>query len=130
VRIPKGGGTLIEAPIDEKTGQEIPPSVGILMADILPTGYFAAKQALEHPNLAPLLNSQLVSMSVGFVDSSYASEVPTPTADINPVYTFAVIGLGPVGVVSYLEHIRAIDASLIGSVCSCCTYRSLGIPPG
>ncbi|KAG8832257.1 hypothetical protein FRC17_001654 [Serendipita sp. 399] len=114
VRIPKAGGTLIEAPVDENTAREITPSIGILLADILPTGYFAAKQALEHPNLVPLLHPQLASMGVGFVDSIYATEVSTSPIDSTAVFSFAVIGLGPVGVCAlvalidrlllYLEH--------------------------
>ncbi|KAG8749565.1 hypothetical protein FRC14_001258 [Serendipita sp. 396] len=112
VRIPKAGGTLIEAPVDENTGHEIAPSIGILLADILPTGYFAAKQALEHPNLVPLLHPKLISAGIGFIDPAYASEVSASSADSVAGLTFAVIGLGPVGVCALVALIDRLILQL------------------
>jgi threonine dehydrogenase-like Zn-dependent dehydrogenase len=108
IRIPKAGGTLIPIQVahslisnDHVEKEEIiPPEMAILLADILPTGYFAALQAFQHPNLAFLLGGGVA----GLVDQTFAEEV-VDNSDAKGAHsegrlmTFAVIGLGPVGVV-------------------------------
>lgn len=72
---------------------DLPPMIAILLADILPTGYFAALQAFRHPNLGSSLGG-----IQGLVSQVFAEEVVEPVKDTR-VLKFAVIGLGPVGVV-------------------------------
>jgi hypothetical protein len=114
VRVPKAGGTLFKIPPDgATTAEEIArwkaisdPSL-LLLADILPTGVFAVTQALQHPNILPIVNSK------PFLTSSLAQESATelssvtllteglpPLTDADKRLTIAVIGLGPVGLVS------------------------------
>jgi hypothetical protein len=105
IRIPKAGGTLIsihaDGPFMSGTQQEtIPPEIAILLADILPTGYFAALQAFQHPNLAFPLGRGIVEL----VDQTFAEEAvdmldAKEGSGERRLLTFTVIGLGPVGVV-------------------------------
>jgi threonine dehydrogenase-like Zn-dependent dehydrogenase len=66
VRVPKAGGTL--RTIDDLG---VPMETAILLGDILPTGFWAVRQAMEHPNIVKLNRTSTL--------------------------TIAVIGLGPVG---------------------------------
>ncbi|KZT64642.1 hypothetical protein DAEQUDRAFT_678176 [Daedalea quercina L-15889] len=100
-RIPKAGGTLfsLTALAQSTAGAlEIADSSLLLLADILPTGVFAAVQALQHPKLSPILTG-----------SAYPSIQSLP----NRILTLAVVGLGPVGVCAavgllhLMEDIRA-----------------------
>lgn len=78
--------------------KEIPPKLAILLADILPTGYFAAVQAFRHPNLSASLDR---GERNGFMDSLYLKEIENlPNPDSGYEIRFAIIGLGPVGLVS------------------------------
>ena len=66
----------------------------ILLADILPTGYFAALQLLQHPKLAPLLSGSPYprpTLEPGLAEKP----INVPTDPLN----IATIGLGPVGTV-------------------------------
>ena len=99
IRIPNAGGSLLPAIspstsfpsqahseeallAEDKLRQE---ALALLLADILPTGYFAAKQAWEHPNLSGMLNQ-----------IRDCPDEPTIQLAIH----FAILGLGPVGLVS------------------------------
>ena len=98
--MPYAGGTLFrldDVKPDPATGSRLTAladSSLLLLADILPTGYFAALQLLHHPKLLPLLSG-----------NSY----PRPTLAPGPVgesatapsgvFSVALIGLGPVGIV-------------------------------
>ena len=98
IRIPNAGGSLIPAlalppppqaqsqshgsSIEDTLRQE---ALSLLLADILPTGYFAAKQAWEHPNVRQMLNQIRAS-----------PDEPRIQLAIH----FAILGLGPVGLVS------------------------------
>lgn len=101
VRVPCAGGTLFrldDIEPDQATGSRptaLTDSSLLLLADILPTGYFAALQLLQHPKLLPLLSG---------------GPYPSPTLALsNPIgglttaprdaLSFALIGLGPVGIV-------------------------------
>ncbi|KAJ7688220.1 chaperonin 10-like protein [Mycena olivaceomarginata] len=89
VRVPKAGGTLfnlsdpkswhstLSPEMKEKALAGIADSSLLMLADILPTGVFAALQALNHPKVLPALSGR-----------------PWPA---NRMLTFAIIGLGPVG---------------------------------
>ena len=95
IRIPNAGGSLIPAisfpspsqeqtlsTADDKLRKE---ALALLLADILPTGYFAAKQAWEHPNLSGMLNQ--------IRDCPHQPKIQL-------AIHFAILGLGPVGLVS------------------------------
>lgn len=69
--MPKAGGTLIV--VDQERFSGIPDASLLLMADILPTGYFAVRSALRHPNLDACKSSKGLRV--------------------------AIVGLGPVGLV-------------------------------
>lgn len=100
IRVPYAGGTLFrldDIESDSATGSRLTALADnslLLLADILPTGYFAALQLLQHPKLLPLLNG---------------NPYPSPTLVANPAgestvapsdaLNIALIGLGPVGIV-------------------------------
>jgi len=100
VRVPCAGGTLFclnDIELNPTTGSRLATladSSLLLLADILPTGYFAALQLLQHPKLVPLLKG---------------NPYPRPTLALSPagesvtfpsdVLNIALIGLGPVGIV-------------------------------
>ncbi|KAI0716081.1 chaperonin 10-like protein [Fomitopsis betulina] len=104
-RIPKAGGTLFSLTALAKSDPHVlalADSSLLLLADILPTGVFAALQALQHPKLSPLLTG-----------SAYPSNpaLTTPLQTEDRTLTIAVVGLGPVGVcatVSLLHMLQRI----------------------
>ena len=120
VRVPYAGGTLFrldDVKPDPVTGSRLAAladSSLLLLADILPTGYFAALQLLQHPKLQPLLSGN------SYPRSTLASG-PTgeSTAASSDVFSIALIGLGPVGIVrtTSLSNLDEILRDLI-------TFRS------
>jgi hypothetical protein len=74
--------------------EDIKETALLLLGDILPTGAFAAVQALRHPKLAGVISEQ--SYASGLAQAA-ASEAPF--RDEDRALTFAIIGLGPVGLV-------------------------------
>lgn len=103
MRVPKAGGTLFK--VDSITSLLPPNEQGsladsslLLLADILPTGVFAAMQALQHPKVAPFISGAAYPYN-GFVPEVTASVQPPPLQTQDRTLTFAVVGLGPVGVV-------------------------------
>lgn len=101
VRVPKAGGTLLK--IDDITsllhGQtQLADTSLILLADILPTGAFAALQVLQHPKLSALIHNTTYPYN-GFVPKHVSLDTVQLTSEDRTI-TFAVIGLGPVGIVS------------------------------
>lgn len=102
VRIPKAGGTLI--PIVTLSSHppqppEFRPDQALLLADILPTGLYAVKQAFQHPNMAQILNRNAMPTGIGFVDKSFRKEIAGVVVTMEHVVNIAIIGLGPVGLV-------------------------------
>jgi threonine dehydrogenase-like Zn-dependent dehydrogenase len=109
IRIPNAGGSLIPAAVvsfpspspspsqaqAQAQAQAQTPSAAedklrkealtLLLADILPTGYFAAKQAWDHPNLSGMLKQ-------------IRDRPDEPKIQL--AIHFAILGLGPVGLVS------------------------------
>ena len=84
----------------------LPDSSLLLLADILPTGAFAAVQALSHAKMSPMLAAVAYPLSA-YVPSSFIPDVPVDAklASLSiedRALTFAVVGLGPVGVVCQL----------------------------
>ncbi len=67
----------------------IPDGLLLLLCDVLPTGYFAAQQALQHPNLQYVLSSSWLN-------------TPALPRDAERILAIAIVGLGPVGMVSMI----------------------------
>lgn len=105
IRIPKAGGTLIEM-----DSSDLPPETAILLADILPTGYFATLQAFQHPNLASFLGR-----TNGLVDSYFNTNVVASAPNKTSVMVFAVVGLGPVGVCALVSLIDFMVLQINGA---------------
>lgn len=107
VRVPKAGGTLFNlsdpstwsSALSEEAKQKalsnIADSSLLMLADILPTGVFAALQAINHPKIAPVITGKPWPLCFS-KDSGSGNEVTFAESD--RILTVAVIGLGPVGV--------------------------------
>ncbi|KAF9810204.1 hypothetical protein IEO21_07089 [Rhodonia placenta] len=117
-RIPKAGGTLFSLRHLSETHNvdvsRLSDSSLILLADILPTGVFAALQALQHPKLSPMLIGSSYPNSM-LIPKGHATEETNSIAlqAQDRVLTIAVIGLGPVGVcaaVSLLDMLSRLEA--------------------
>jgi len=66
-----------------------------MLADILPTGVFAALQAINHPKVAPVITGRPWPLCFS-KDMGPGNEVEFTESD--RILTVAIIGLGPVGV--------------------------------
>jgi len=122
VRVPRAGGTLynldeissVSAHPDQETKQTIgklADSSLLLLCDILPTGVFAAFQALNHPKLQPMLTSTPYPQSSG--TAVLESGLPVSLKAEDNALTIAVVGLGPVGVcalIALLDMLYARDS--------------------
>lgn len=108
VRVPRAGGTLYNlegiSAASVRSDREIKETIGkladsslLLLCDILPTGVFAAFQALNHPKMLPILTSRSYPQSSGAGLQGGAASAPFKAED--KVLTIAIVGLGPVGVV-------------------------------
>lgn len=116
-RIPKAGGTLFNLTALAKSNPqvlELADSSLLLLADILPTGVFAALQALQHPKLSPLLTGSAYPSS-SFVPESVLKfaelGVVRPLETEDRALTVAIVGLGPVGVVR-IPFVSVVQAML------------------
>ncbi|KAG8897488.1 hypothetical protein FRB99_008118, partial [Tulasnella sp. 403] len=78
VRIPKAGGSLVKV-----GGLDIRDESLLLLADILPTGYWAIKTTLRHPHVAHLRNRAVLYL--------------------------AIIGLGPVGLCNLISCVDIMN---------------------
>lgn len=108
VRVPRAGGTLYNLEgisagsvhpdqVAKESIGKLADSSLLLLCDILPTGVFAAFQALNHPKTLPMLTSRSYPQSSG--TALLESDVSVPLKAEDQVLTIAIIGLGPVGVV-------------------------------
>lgn len=107
VRVPKAGGTLfnLSNPVswstslsDDKKAEAlagIADSSLLMLADILPTGVFAALQALNHPKVLPAVTGRPWPRSLM---PAAADESLTSLEAADKILTLAIIGLGPVGI--------------------------------
>lgn len=68
----------------------------LLLCDILPTGIFAAFQALHHPKVLPMVTSLPYPSSSLFGITGNATGT-APLGSEDTTLTLAVVGLGPVG---------------------------------
>ncbi|KAI0630915.1 chaperonin 10-like protein [Trametes polyzona] len=123
IRIPKAGGTLFNLSASRSSStalanndlSRLADSSLILLADILPTGVFAAMQALQHPKIAPMLTGKPYPFG-GFVPSGSVAQGQAATAlqEEDRTLTVGVVGLGPVGVcatVSLLDILAGLETS-------------------
>lgn len=107
VRVPKAGGTLFNLSNPSTWSSALPSDVKqtalstisdsslVLLADILPTGVFAALQTINHPKVAPMITGKPWPLCFSQEEVS-ANEVGL--TDLDRILTIAIIGLGPVGV--------------------------------
>ncbi|KAG0639528.1 chaperonin 10-like protein [Tuber brumale] len=95
VRVPLADGTLFEAP------PEIPEEMVILMADIFPTGYFAASNGLSQLTPTQRENATVVPIGCGPVGLCAL----TAATSFNPACIFAIDS-----VPSRLELAKSLDA--------------------
>ncbi|KAI0665456.1 chaperonin 10-like protein [Trametes maxima] len=122
IRIPKAGGTLFSlsalqspnAGVVQQDLSRLADSSLILLADILPTGVFAAIQALQHPKIAPMLSGKPYPFG-GFVPEHIAQgQAATSLQADDRALTIGVVGLGPVGVcatVGLLDILAGLETS-------------------
>ncbi|KIY70786.1 alcohol dehydrogenase [Cylindrobasidium torrendii FP15055 ss-10] len=111
VRVPKAGGTLYslsDPALSQKYSSwaNISDSSLLFLGDILPTGLFAALQAIHHPKLQATLSGIPWPLHM---DTSPSVRTESPK-DIT--LTFAIVGLGPVGLCAMIA--LADQASLKG----------------
>lgn len=95
VRVRRAGGTLYSLR-DIPDGSLLADSSLLLLCDILPTGVFAAFQALNHAKILPFTTRQPYPLSASPLQIGNVSLLPFLEEDT--LLTMAVIGLGPVGV--------------------------------
>ncbi|KAF9235180.1 chaperonin 10-like protein [Melanogaster broomeanus] len=121
VRVPHAGGTLYNlegiSAASVNPNQQITETVRslsdsslLLLCDILPTGVFAAFQALNHPKTLPMMTSRSYPQSSGIAVQDSAVFAPLQPEDKG--FTIAVVGLGPVGVcacIAVLDMLYAKD---------------------
>ncbi|CAA7261421.1 unnamed protein product [Cyclocybe aegerita] len=108
VRVPKGGGTLfnlsdpstwssnLSNKEKEKALTTLSDSSLLMLADILPTGVFAALQVINHPKVAPIITGKPWPMCFSKDDAPSSNQISL--TDEDKILTVAVIGLGPVGI--------------------------------
>ena len=107
--MPKAGGTLfnlsnpttwstsLSAQEKEKALTGLADSSLLMLADILPTGLFAALQAINHPKVLPAVTGHPWPQCLtGTTANTEGNEVSLTAED--RILTFAIIGLGPVGI--------------------------------
>ncbi|KDR82662.1 hypothetical protein GALMADRAFT_263115 [Galerina marginata CBS 339.88] len=117
VRVPKAGGTLFNLSDPSTWSSSLPKDVRekaltslsdtslLLLADILPTGVFAALQALNHPKVAPVITGRPWPLCFN-QDAAAGNEVSFKPED--RMFTVAIIGLGPVGVCATVSMLDAL----------------------
>ncbi|OSC97355.1 hypothetical protein PYCCODRAFT_1419555 [Trametes coccinea BRFM310] len=123
VRIPKAGGTLFSLSalqysatgIANRDLSHLSDSSLILLADILPTGVFAAMQALQHPKIAPMLTAKPYPLGGHFpAQTSSQGQAAAALQSEDRILTIAVVGLGPVGIcatISLLDILASLESS-------------------
>jgi hypothetical protein len=94
-------------PQDSTGLDQIADSALLLLGDILPTGAFAALQALQHPKILPILtNKPYPALNSDIYESTTGLSLqPASMKEDDRLLTVAIIGLGPVGLVgSFTAH--------------------------
>lgn len=84
----------------------IPDSSLLLLADILPTGVFAAVQAMNHPKVLPMVSGRPWPTTF-FPEASIQGLTALTSED--KVLTFVVVGLGPVGMCTVIALLDLLE---------------------
>jgi hypothetical protein len=93
-------------PEDRKKALEgLADSSLLMLADILPTGVFAAIQAINHPKVQPTLTGKPWPLCF---DPNSTSD--TGVLDEDRIFTAAIIGLGPVGVCASISLLDMLSS--------------------
>ncbi|KAJ3544989.1 hypothetical protein NM688_g5680 [Phlebia brevispora] len=128
VRVPKAGGTLfkVDSIAPPSSVLKITDSSLLLLADILPTGVFAALQALQHAKLSPMIAGVPYPASSSFLTGpgSFKAGQPIPAED--RALVIAIVGLGPVGVCAFVSLLDMLEALRQQGIQ---TYRIVAIDP-
>jgi len=119
VRVPMAGGTLFNLSNSNTWSTKLSESEKnqalskladsslLMLADILPTGVFAALQALNHPKVQPILSGRswplCFSPEVNISEGNELAFVPE-----DRILTVAIIGLGPVGICASVSLLDAL----------------------
>ena len=119
VRVPKAGGTLFLAPTLSTGTDMVSEESLLLMGDVLPTGYFAALQALRHSNLQTVIDHSPFPGSWTLGASVQHSITPADVPDDETIITCAVVGLGPVGIVRTTVHLSSMTKLNLSVVRNC-----------
>ena len=113
--MPKAGGTLFVVPSSSNpsgtsTLSSFSDTSLLLLADILPTGVFGAVQLVQHPKIQPVIKGERYPVAsltglpgaegvVGILQDDGWPKMTEEDRTLN----LAVVGLGPVGVVSMIS---------------------------
>lgn len=92
--------------LKEKALTSIADSSLLMLADILPTGVFAAQQAINHPKVAPVVTGKPWPLCFSQADLAPGNEVSLTSED--RILTIAIIGLGPVGVCATVSMLDVV----------------------
>ncbi|KAG8713678.1 hypothetical protein FRC11_011461 [Ceratobasidium sp. 423] len=118
IRVPHAGGTLFRIPQDDNVlGSEPVARIRtsdaslILLGDILPTGYFAALQAIQHPNLAYAFARKTFPVIPSFVNAFVTGGESIKVQESDAKLVFAVVGLGPVGLCALISLVELLGLS-------------------
>ncbi|KAJ2935171.1 hypothetical protein H1R20_g1978, partial [Candolleomyces eurysporus] len=130
VRVPKAGGTLFDLSEPstwassmtetekQKALSNLSDSSLLMLADILPTGVFAATQAINHPKVQPFITGKPWPLCF--------SSAPVPEGleilDEDKVFTVAIVGLGPVGVCAVVSLLDIVSTRKV-------PFRIIAIDP-
>ncbi|KAL1745467.1 chaperonin 10-like protein [Schizophyllum fasciatum] len=103
IRVPHAGGTLFDLSGDNLTDvqKSVADSSLMLLGDILPTGMFAAMQALNHPKLQADLNGKPWPSCLDLSARTGSSAARA--------LSFAVVGMGPVGICAVIALLDMLD---------------------
>lgn len=130
VRVPTAGGTLFNLSDPSTWSSNLPKEIKhqalsnlsdsslLLLADILPTGLFAATQAINHPKVQPVVTGR--PWPLCFAGSVVGNEVVLTEED--RILTLAIVGLGPVGVCATVSMLDAAATKRI-------PYRIVAVDP-
>ncbi|PPQ77465.1 hypothetical protein CVT25_011335 [Psilocybe cyanescens] len=120
IRVPKAGGTLFNLSDSSTWSSSLPKDVKekaligladsslLILADILPTGVFAALQALNHPKVAPVITGKPWPLCFDRETNAVSGGNEVSFTAEDRVLNVAIIGLGPVGVCTTVSMLDAV----------------------
>lgn len=121
-RIPHAGGTLFLLP--PSLPADLPEESFMICGDILPTGYFAALQALGHPNVAPIVKGESYPGVIGsIVPKVVGLQEGVRVTKEDQKLSVAIVGLGPVGICALVSLLDILTQNAVP------TYTVYAIDP-